>query len=115
MHHYYDVTVVRRVANTNEQSDDFMALPKARKWRSFAKGRRAVAMVTVAWAPESSPLNEMQHEDFRVDVLERVGEVGAELNTVISTNIMRLPWSLFQPQKVRFSLLPVDRNSSSSV
>ena len=104
MHHCYDVTAVRRVANTNEQSDDFVVLAKARKWRGdatgFARARRAVPMAKVLWAPEPSLLHEMPYEDFRVDVLERFGEVGAEF----SMHIMRLPWSLFQPQKVHFSV-----------
>lgn len=104
LHHCYDVAAVRRVANTNEQSDDFTALCKARKRRgdvnAFAKGRKAMAMAKVSRAPEPLPLNEMPYEDFCVDVLERFGEVGAEF----STHIMRLPWSLFQPQKVHFPL-----------
>lgn len=104
MHHYHDVTSVRRVANTNEQSDDFIALQKCRRWRGgnahgFAKGgRRAVPMAMVSWSPEPSLLNEMQC----VDVFERVGEAEAEFHTVFGTLKTRSPWSLFQPQKVRF-------------
>ncbi|KAG0631523.1 hypothetical protein M758_1G260500 [Ceratodon purpureus] len=104
LHHCYDVTAVRRVVNTNEQSDDFA---KGRRWRGdangFARGRRAGAMAKVSWAPESSPVNEIPYEDFRVDVLERFGEVGGEFKGVVSTHLMRLPWSLFQPQKFAHS------------
>lgn len=98
MHHNCDITAVRRVANTNEQSDDFIAVPKIRAWRGnangFAKGRRVVSMAMVSWAPESSSHNEMQYEDFRSEILEQVGEVGAESNKT------RLPWSQFQPQQL---------------
>lgn len=104
MHHNCDITAVRRVANTNEQSDDFIAVPKIRAWRGnangFAKGRRVVSMAMVSWAPESSSHNEMQYEDFRSEILEQVGEVGAESNKT------RLPWSQFQPQQVHISPQP---------
>jgi len=110
IHRYYDFIAVRRVANTNEQSDDFIALQKCRKWRGsnahgFAKGRRAVPSAMVSWSPDPSLLNETHYYE---DVFERVGgEVEAEFNSLT----VRSPWSLFQPQKVHLSF-QIDQDCS---
>lgn len=111
--------VVRRVANSNEHSDDFVLSPGFRRRRGTGngcgKGGRMALRAKLSWASEPPPLTEMEFEDARMEVLERVGELnsitdftrfrdkgseGAELQTAIITYRNRFPWSLFRPQQV---------------
>lgn len=115
--------VVRRVANSNEHSDDFVLSPGFRRRRGTGngcgKGGRMALRAKLSWASEPPPLTEMEFEDARMEVLERVGQLnsitdftrfrdkgseGAELQTAIITYRNRFPWSLFRPQQVMYWL-----------
>lgn len=115
------ISAVRRVANTNEHSDDgFSSSGFGGPWRGngndrFVKGGRIVPRAMFSWVAEPPPLTESEFEDARMEVLERVGDLnsiadftrfrdngiqGAELQTAIITYKTRFPLSLFRPQKV---------------
>jgi hypothetical protein len=116
------ISAVRRLANTNERSDDGVSSSGfGGPWRGngndrFVKGGRIVPRAMFSWVAEPPPLTESEFEDARMEVLERVGDLnsiadftrfrdngihGAELQTAIITYKTRFPLSLFRPQKVR--------------
>ena len=113
---------VRRVANSNEHSDDGVSSSGfGGPWRGsgnerFVKGGRMVPRAMFSWVSEPPPLTETEFEDARMEVLERVGDLnsiadftrfrdngaeGAELQTAIITYKTRFPLSLFRPQQVK--------------
>ena len=115
------ISAVRRVANTNEHSDDGVSSFGFRgPWRGsgtgrFVKGGRMVPRAMFSWVSDPPPLTQTEFEDARMEVLERVGDLnsisdftrfrdngaqGAELQTAIITYKFRFPLSLFRLQQV---------------